>query len=215
MYFVGAESTKLDLISAGVFAESITVCGVPVKQCFKMKYHTKKQDAKKEILIMGGGLGLIPSSDILLRSLCLMDQIHVTLITGTNEKLLQKIKQQFPQIRAIGYTDRVYDYMEKADLIITKSGGVTVFEAIHSELPLYIIKPFLRQEVYNAEYIERLNIGRVIWSNDADIDLDIISLLQNDLLLATMKNNMRLLKGRLGSTSPLIAYEQRGEALCG
>ena len=49
-------------------------------------------------------------------------------------------------MRIIGYTNEVDKYMKEADLILTKSGGITTFEAIYSETPMYIVTPFLSQE---------------------------------------------------------------------
>ena len=81
-----------------------------------------------------------------LRSLNDNPDIKVTLIAGKNEKLLTSIREKYDHIEAIGYTDRVDYYMKKADIIVTKAGGITTFEAIASKTPLYVIKPFLEQE---------------------------------------------------------------------
>ena len=81
--------------------------------------------------------------------------------------------------------------MQRADLIITKAGGITTFEAIATKTPLYIIKPFLEQEFGNAKYIEDHNIGRVLWDTYADEAEDILQLLRHDRLLETMKKNMQ------------------------
>ena len=62
------------------------------------------------------------------------------------------------------YKRQVYRYMEKADLIVTKPGGITLFESIFAELPLATIAPTLMQEIHNAEFIEANAIGRVISS---------------------------------------------------
>ena len=153
----------------------------------------KRNPLKKEILIMGGGLGLIPSSGDFLRSLNDNPDIKVTLIAGKNEKLLTSIREKYDHIEAIGYTDRVDYYMKKADIIVTKAGGITTFEAIASKTPLYVIKPFLEQEFGNAKYIEEHNIGRVLWNKDSDEIEDIVNLIHNDKLLETMKENMSTL----------------------
>ena len=80
--------------------------------------------------------------------------------------------------------------MKRADLLVTKAGGITTYEAIASKTPLYVIKPFLEQEFGNAKYIEEHNIGRVLWNKDSDEVEDILNLIGNDKLLQTMKENM-------------------------
>lgn len=188
-YFVGDTVTKNTLISKGVLEEKIVVSGIPVRQCF-YKEESFDVPSQKEILIMGGGLGLIPSSKDFLKSLNDNPKIKVTLIAGKNEKLLGDIKSKYDRIEAIGYTDRVDYYMKRADIIVTKAGGITTFEAIASKTPLYVIKPFLEQEFGNAKYIEEHNIGRVLWNKDTDEVEDILNLIDNDVLLASMKENM-------------------------
>ena len=69
MYFVGSKETKDELIQKGVEEDKIQICGIPVRQAFKNN-NAVEQKHKKEILIMGGGLGLIPGiEDILYLSL--------------------------------------------------------------------------------------------------------------------------------------------------
>lgn len=188
-YFVGDTVTKNTLISKGVLEEKIVVSGIPVRQCFYTG-HTQEKSSQKEILIMGGGLGLIPSSGDFLKSLNDNPKIKVTLIAGRNEKLVREIRAKYDNVEAIGYTEKVDDYMRRADLIVTKAGGITTFEAIASKTPLYVIKPFLEQEFGNAKYIEEHNIGRVLWNKDADETEDILHLIDDDKLLQTMKDNM-------------------------
>ena len=37
--------------------------------------------------------------------------------------------------------------MKRADLLVTKSGGITMFEALHTQTQLYIINPVLIQDI--------------------------------------------------------------------
>ena len=69
MYFVGSEKTKKFLIDKNLPKEKIIVSGIPVKQDFKEKNVIKQLNKKKEILVMGGGLGLVPCSIDLLKKI--------------------------------------------------------------------------------------------------------------------------------------------------
>jgi processive 1,2-diacylglycerol beta-glucosyltransferase len=202
LYFVGAECTKREMVAKGVLPEKIVVSGIPVRQDFKSAADILKTDDRKEVLIMGGGLGLIPQADDLLQTLCQIQDIHVTVITGKNTSLLQKVQDRFPEIEAVGYTEYVPNYMRRADLLVTKSGGITTFEALHCGTPLYIIKPFLMQEVGNALYIEQQEIGRVAWKKSIDIATDICALLRDGAALAAMRENMRRTRVQLATANP-------------
>ena len=187
-YFVGDVTTKNALLSKGISADKIAVTGIPVRQCFYQEY-AEKNTSRKEILIMGGGL--VPSSENFLQKLSARRDVKVTVITGKNEKLRRSLEKKFPGVEVIGYTDEVNRYMQRADLIVTKAGGITTFEAIAAKTPLYIIKPFLEQEFGNAKYIEDHNIGRVLWDTAADEAADILKLIENKGLLDTMRKNMK------------------------
>lgn len=102
-YFVGAEKTKLDLLQKGVSASKIKVCGIPVKQCFKGSSQEKKDKrlAKREVLIMGGGLGLISSPDHFLKQLSRREDIKLTMITGHNTKLCSRVKKSFRVLKLL------------------------------------------------------------------------------------------------------------------
>lgn len=45
--------------------------------------------------------------------------------------------------------------MQSSDILISKASGITVFEALYAEIPLYIINLFLLQEISNARYIAK------------------------------------------------------------
>lgn len=208
MYFVAARSTMELLLSKGVDAEKIIINGIPVRKYFKKEMKVQSIDNKKKILIMGGGLGLIRNLDNILDQLYESRGVHITIITGKNKKLLKKIKQDYPKIDVVGYTDQVYKYMERSDLLITKPGGISTFEAIYTTTPLYIIKPFLSQEVGNAEFIEKMLIGKIAWEDNSNISEDIISLISNERLLEEMKYNMQLLKNEVSESKLKKVYER-------
>ena len=208
-YFVPATATKEALVRRGVPEQRITVRGIPVRQSFLSlpeRALSRKAGAPKHILFMGGGLGLLPSSDKLLRRLIDTPNLELTLIAGRNKALYNKINRHFPQIHVVGFTNQVACYMSKADLLITKPGGITMFEAIHSQTPLYVNKPFLIQEAGNAAWIEAMHIGVVHWDDGRDPAQDILDLLENDVQLAEMKYNMQAMSEQLRRVPSLISY---------
>lgn len=211
-YFVGARDTKAQLIAKGVHSDRIHICGIPVRQDFLRPVPDTPPAAQTELLIMGGGLGLIPSSDAFFSALSGIDSIHLTVITGKNQTLYTRLNAQYPSVTVIGYTEQVADYMRRADLLVTKPGGITTFEAIRCGTPLYVIQPFLMQEIGNAEYIERSGIGRVLWSTPDDMTHDIVALLRNRAQLAAMKRRMESLCAQLEPLCPASCFGEEEQA---
>ena len=102
--------------------------------------------------------------------------------------------------------------MKKSDLIVSKAGGVTLYEAIYSEVPMYVVKPFLVQEVRNAEYIEDERIGRVVWNKEEEVVEDIISLLNDNKEIVNMRINMKSIKKSfdIDSINSIIGNYRKG-----
>lgn len=203
LYYVPSLETKLNLIEKGVTPEKIIISGIPVKTVFNQEKQIRKQ---KNILIMGGGLGLIPSIDNFLHDLEKNKELKITIVTGNNQKMYKKLNATYKNIKIIGFTNEVANYMKDADLIVTKSGGVTMFEAINSETPLFVIKPFLKQELGNALFIEDNNIGEVVWNNKKNVSEDIIKLINNSEKRKRMICNMKSIKNTFNNISFSTQY---------
>ena len=50
------------------------------------------------------------------------------------------------------------------------------------------------QEVKNAKFIEKREIGQVVWNKENDIVNDILSLINDDKTISKMKSNMKKIK---------------------
>ncbi len=201
LYLVGVPAIADRLADKGVDRARIVATGIPVKEQFRTTPHRRGGEIR-HLLIMGGGLGLMPRKDRFYEELNALPGVETTIIAGNNEKLRQRLEGKYEHIRVVGYTDRVYDYMAQADLLLSKPGGITLFETIASELPLLAWEPFLQQEINNGHFLARMGIGAVA---DKEIEecLEAISaLIHNDGVLTWMANNMRRLKSRL-NTEPL------------
>ena len=197
-YFVGDKKIKKSLVSKGISEEKIIITGIPVRKQFReIDRDLNKSNKKKEILIMGGGLGLISVNDEVFETLNDVKDIKTTIITGNNKSMYDYLKEKYKNIKVVGYTEEVSKYMEKSDLIISKSGGITLFEAIYSEVPIYVVNPFLVQEIKNSKFIEKEKIGKVIRDKDFDIISDILNLINDDDEITKMKKNMRDIKSRI------------------
>lgn len=199
-YFVGDDRVKFELMTKGVSEENINVTGIPVKPCFKVD---KSIDDKKghiyKILMMGGGLGLFSEEyEKIIASFDKMARVEVTVITGKNQKAYEELSEKYRNTNILGYVNNVDDYMRNSDLIISKPGGITLFESIYSSTPLYVINPLLAQEINNAKFIEDKNIGRVVWDGkEIDVIEDILTVLGNNRKSNVMRNEIGKIKEKL------------------
>lgn len=75
------------------------------------------------------------------------------------KRLTSRHKKPFKPTKLIYYTNEVEKYMQMADMIVTKPGGLTVSEAIATGLPLGIFKAIPGQEEQNADYLVEKNMA--------------------------------------------------------
>lgn len=204
-YFVASDETKWQMMQNGVSSKQIKVVGIPVKREFKKASFEK---GKNEILVMGGGLGLLPAMEETLENLAKHREIHITLLTGKNQKMFEKYYGKYSNMKVVGYTDKVYEYLEKAELILTKAGGITLFEAIHSKTPMYVLNPFLSQEIGNAKFIEKNEMGKVVWNKTGNVAQDILDLLKSPDELENMRKNMQRIKSQLEEITVMDLYKK-------
>lgn len=209
-YLVADTIVSQSLVSKGIPEEKIKVIGIPVKKEFKefsKKSVCKERANIKKVLIMGGGLGLLPKERSFYKRLNQLNNLKITIITGNNEKLFNLIHGKYQNIEVIQYTDQVHQYMAQSDIIISKPGGITVFESIYTETPILVINPFLNQEIKNANFIMQHQIGKVITKKELKDLILVIDFIYNEQLLDDIKENMRNLRKKLDTCEliPLIS----------
>ena len=213
-YLVGAPEVGERLREKGVPAGKILVTGVPVKPEFRTASnagHRSGAAGSRRLLIMGGGLGLLPRRESFYEALNALPGVETTLITGHNQKAFRRLRGRYRHIEVLGFTDQVYDYMAAADLMLSKPGGVTLFETVFSGLPILAWAPFLQQEKSNAAFLLESGIGRVAPREPEGCLRAIRALLYDDEARKKMRENMVRLREQL----QVRAVEQLLPALAG
>ena len=212
-YLVACEQLREKLVMRGVSRDKIHVYGIPVGLPFKeirqeneiLLSHKKKanlsdmKDYKKtkELLIIGGGLGILPEREKFYEELNKIENIHTTLVVGNNVELYNLLHGKFDNIDVLGFTDRVSELMKKADCVITKPGGITVFEASYTMTPNISFNTKLPNELRNQDFIIDEDIG-IVLHTPADECLDILErFINNTRRLDRIKHSMKNFVDRL------------------
>lgn len=203
-YFVAREAMKTDLISAGLPADNVWVTGIPVKASFHQTEDRSSVLAGlgftpeiPTVLIMGGGLGL-GGMEYTLKTLEKVEQkLQLIVIAGRNEELKRRLeetaKESRQNVRVLGFTQAVRDYMAAADLLISKPGALTITEALSAELPMVLHEPIPGPETENAVYISRL--GAAVWVNkETMLEEELNGIFSSPEKLAAMREREHALK---------------------
>lgn len=214
-YLAGSEEVRRGLIRQGAAPERVLVTGIPVRPEFKAPVSGRPAGAR-ELLLMGGGLGLLPKEADFYEGLNKLEGVHTTVITGNNRKLYEQLAGCWPNITVLGYTDQVQRYMSRAKLMVSKPGGITLSEAIYTGLPLLMPKPFLQQERNNAAFAVRHGVGRVAPKDWTGCLKAIRSLIYDDETLDAMARAMLQLREELeeGAAARMLARLASGTGRC-
>ena len=118
-------------------------------------------------------------------------------MTGHNQALLAQLSGTYEHIRALDFTDEVPKFMAQADVVISKPGGLSVFEAIYAEKPLLLFKPKLEQEKRNGQFMADSGMALLL-PNEGEAMAEAISrALADEVGLKRLERQMRLLKSQL------------------
>lgn len=166
IYFVATKHVKNKMIDMGIENKKIVVTGIPLRKEFlespRPLINCSMLEGQMIIMIMGGGMGLIPDDDTFYRWINNLNKITTIVLTGKNDNLYSSIsKLELENIIPLKYTNQVPSLMAQSDLLISKAGGITLFEAIASNLPFIAYKPELGQEIENAKFIYQESIGNI------------------------------------------------------
>jgi UDP-N-acetylglucosamine:LPS N-acetylglucosamine transferase len=159
----------------------------------------------KTILITGGGAGLPNTLGILenLQEKTKQD-LNLLVVAGRNETLKKEIdkfvkncQNQHLKLYTFGFTSNMYELSCLADLIVSKAGPASVFEALALKKPLILAYYNWPQEVGNLEFVQANNFG--LYLPEADkIANKILEFIQKPEELETLKNNLKNTKFESG-----------------
>ncbi|MGB8508667.1 MAG: glycosyltransferase, partial [Pyrinomonadaceae bacterium] len=161
LYLVAGEEARQQLIDYGVRPERIKISGMPVHPKFEMPDERAAQaartalglDAEKFTVFVNAGWiggGNIPE---IFRELVRGDlNVQAIFLAGKNEELRAEAESlatsaKFP-VKVIGYSEHVEELMQAANVMISKLGGLTTFEALACRVPIIAdaITPPMPQE---------------------------------------------------------------------
>lgn len=173
-YLVSTTRVKNLLLRRNVPSSSIQVTGIPVHPNFWER--ADKEQLLQElglrrmptVLIMSGGWGVSFNKEMISLLISWADQIQLILCTGSNEKLLHKMKSSpvlnHPNIHLLGYTKQIDKWMDVSDLLITKPGGMTCTEGLAKGIPMLFYEVIPGQEEENGQYFVELGSAEMIHS---------------------------------------------------
>ena len=164
-YFIPHKKLIKEFADNGLPMSRIIPSGIPVRRDFYNK--TEPQKAKRTLslpqdkrvaLLMCGSMGCGPIKDLAeLLPQQLPEDALLVIICGNNVKLYRSLtKYPLPEnVRVIGFTSRMPLYMDAAELILTKPGGLSTTEAAVKTIALVHTAPIPGVETANVEFFRK------------------------------------------------------------
>ncbi|HLA94309.1 MAG TPA: glycosyltransferase [Pyrinomonadaceae bacterium] len=201
LYLVANDDAKRQLMDYGVSAEKIKISGMPVDPKFREVTEIDAQDARRAfgldaekftVVVNAGwiGGGNIPAifKELVRGEL----DVQAIFLAGRNEQLFAEAEEiakhaKFP-VKVIGYSDEIEKLMQSANVMISKLGGLTTFEALACHLPIIAdtTTPPMPQEAGTVKMLAQKGAG-ILLNKPADIVSVIQSLVGNSVRYTDMK----------------------------
>lgn len=175
-YFIPHEALCVELIEKGIPAERVFAPGIPVGR--KFGRHTGQTAARNYLaipqdrrvyLVMSGGMG---STGLLALCEALTDaesgDFGVYVLVGRSDELRERLEVRFkgePSVHIVTFTEKVNLYMEAADVLLSKAGGLSSTEAAVLGVPLVHTMVIPGCEQKNAEFFS--SRGMSVYANPA------------------------------------------------
>lgn len=165
-YYVFGDEARWIVRSYGVSPSQVAITGIPIMKEFgePLGRARARMEAGWEgsfgILISSGGFGVGNVEGIVRTTLNVLShkkrkRFTVAVVCGRNETLKRTIESITPphnvQLRTYGFVSTMHQLMRSADLLISKSGGLTSSEAMASGVPMVVVDPIPGQERRNTD----------------------------------------------------------------
>lgn len=201
LYLVANDEARRQLVDYGVPNEKIKISGLPLHPKFQEVDETAAQKARSAfgldpekftVFVNAGwiGGGNIPAifKELIRGEL----DVQAIFLAGRNEHLRKEAEElaktaKFP-VKVIGYSDDIEKLMQSANVMVSKLGGLTTFEALACRLPIIAdaTTPPMPQEAGTVQLIAQRGAG-ILLQKASDIVPTIHSLIGNSGRYREMK----------------------------
>ena len=177
---VPTEEARLRGLKLGLNPNQMEVVGLPVADRFCHNQGTRPELRAKlgwpqdvpVILMVSGGEGMGPLG----RTAVAIDKsdlaASLAIITGHNTRLRAKLEKRSWNMptKIYGFVHEMPQFMQAANVLVTKAGPGTISEAFIAGLPLILYSRIPGQEEGNVTYV--VDKGAGVWAPEADQVVD-------------------------------------------
>lgn len=169
LYICNIKEQADELLAQGVSADRVAITGMPLAGKFSMEI--SKEEACREIgllttmptvLVTSGGRARSAIKDVFLKLLRSNKTYQIAVVCGRNAELKEELEKisapaRHP-VKILGYINNMEVLMSASDVMVGKTGGPTMCEAVMKKLPMVITDVRPGHEWVNLEYLRKNQI---------------------------------------------------------
>lgn len=217
-YYVATEEACRQLRRRGQPSAGLINTGIPVMPEFARRITPTVGRVRlglrtdlPAVLMVSGGYGIGPTLDMLRSCAAEPPPCQLLVVAGKNQELEQASRKVVTSSALMatvyGFVDNMHELMDAADLVISKSGGLSTAEILAKGRPIIIIEPIPGQEQRNAEWL--LENGAAVRLHEAvDTSWKLGTLLADPARLASLAEHASHL-GRPTAAADILADVMR------
>lgn len=158
------EELTEEFVHCGIARESILPAGIPVRGAFREKGDRAAArralglpEQGRHIVLMSGSIGCGPMGDVAEELDMRMEKgDFATVLCGSNKQMRYSLGLRgLYRVGAVGFTTEVPLYMDSADVLVSKPGGISITEAGTRGVPLLLADMVGGCETRNQEMFTR------------------------------------------------------------
>jgi 1,2-diacylglycerol 3-beta-galactosyltransferase len=166
---VPTEQVRRCALHNGLRPEQVKLLGLPISKKFMLSADKKTLREKLGwpadrlvVLMVGGAEGMGPLYDTARNISYTSPECALVVISGRNEKLKQRMESADWTVPFFAYSfvNNMPDFMNAADILVTKAGPGTISEALACGLPMVLNSRIPGQEDGNVRYVVEEGAGR-------------------------------------------------------
>ena len=136
-----------EFVSCGIARDTLLPAGIPVRSAFRQRGDRAAArralglpETGRHIVLMSGSIGCGPMGDVAEDlDMRMADGDFATVLCGSNKQMRYALElRRLYRVEAMGFTTQVQLYMDSADVLVSKPGGISITEAGTRGVPLLL-----------------------------------------------------------------------------
>lgn len=136
-----------EFVSCGIARDTLLPAGIPVRSAFRQRGDRAAArralglpETGRHIVLMSGSIGCGPMGDVAEDlDMRMADGDFATVLCGSNKQMRYALElRRLYRVEAVGFTTQVQLYMDSADVLVSKPGGISITEAGTRGVPLLL-----------------------------------------------------------------------------